>query len=163
MDYFSFLAELHMSLHHQGFDTHQSQNANQLKTFFPLWEKRSSRKQKILVFQINKTYMRSLCLPNWFQLLLPHHWHRNKWAVFYQSWNVQTCEFNQVHRRPWLETHAAFLSYDLITRLFSSSVKGVGLTRLYIVLGYTFEGGQSINSRTGDEPGVSWWHRRWRW
>lgn len=83
--------------------------------------------------------MRSLCYPNWFQLLLPHHWHRNKWAVFYQSWNVQTCESNQVHRRPWLGTHAAFLSYDLITRLFSTTVKGVALTRLDIVWSYTLE------------------------
>ncbi len=138
MDHFTLLAELDLSHHHRLFDIHHSQNANQLKTFFPLWEKHTSRKQKSGVSN-QQTYMRSLCLPNWFQLLLPHHWHRNKWAVFYQSWNVQTCEFNQVHRRLWLETHAAFLSYDLITRLFSPRVKGVGLTRLYIVLSYTFE------------------------
>ena len=47
---------------------------------------------------------------------------RNKWGCSVP--NVQTCEFNQVHRRLWLETHAAFLSYDSITRLFSSTVKG---------------------------------------
>lgn len=57
----------------------------------------------------------------WFQLLLPHHWHCKKKR---KSWNVQTCESNQVHRRLWLETYAAFFSYDLITRLFSSTVKG---------------------------------------
>lgn len=128
----------HLSHHHQVSGAHRRQNANQLRTFlFPSLRETHEQKAQKSVFQINKTYMRSLCLPNWFQLLLPHHWHRNKWAVFYQSWNVQTCEFNQVHRRLWLETHAAFLSYDLITRLFSSRVKGVGLCRLYIVSSYT--------------------------
>lgn len=90
------------------------------------------------------TNMRSPCPLNCFQLLLPHHWHRNKWAVFYQSRNVQTCEFNQVRRRLWLKPHAAFLSSDLITRLFSPALKKVGCTGLRVVLGYTFWGLLSV-------------------
>lgn len=108
--------QLHSSHHHQ--------------LFFPFFDSRHKTERNTRAeskksgISNQQTYIRSLCPLNWFQLLLPHHWHRNKWAVFYQSWNVQTCEFNQVHRRLWLETHAAFLSYDLITRLFSSRVRG---------------------------------------
>lgn len=144
---FSLWAELRFSHHHQVHDAHLSQRVNQPKRFSLIpfffflrethWQRAKKKTQKTGIPN-QQTYMRSLCPPNWFQLFLPHHWHCNKWAVFYQSWDVQTCEFNQVHRRLWLETHAAFLSYDLITRLFSSRVKGVGLTRLYIVLSYTF-------------------------
>lgn len=141
VDCLSLLAELHSSHHHQVLLRFiAAKQQNQLQTLFPSRRETHRQKAKKSVVSNQQTYMRSLCLPNWFQLLLPHHWQCNKWAVFYQSWEVQTCEFNQVHRRLWLETHAAFLSYDLITRLFSSRVKGVGLTRFCIVLSYMFEG-----------------------
>ena len=53
----------------------------------------------------------------------PLHIATTKQNVFYQSLNVQTCEFKRVHRRNvWWGTHAAFLSYDLITCLCSSNI-----------------------------------------
>lgn len=53
-------------------------------------------------------------------------------GFFFYS-KVQTCESNQVHSRLWFETYAAFLSSDLITRLFSCRVSGAGLSRSPIV------------------------------
>lgn len=55
------------------------------------------------------------------------------------------CESNQVHSWLWLETYAAFLSSDLITRLFSCKVSGVGLSRSHI-LSRTPCGGKSLIS-----------------
>lgn len=130
--------------------------------FLLLWLKHTSSEHKSGIPN-QQTYIRSLCLLNWFQLLLPHHWQCNKWAVFYQSWKVQTCEFNQVHRRIWLETHAAFLSYDLITRLFSFRVKGAGFITLNVVWSYALmEENILLAVRcdvSGTEPGTWWWHR----
>lgn len=61
---------------------------------------------------------------------------------FTQSSNAQICESNQVHSWLWLETYAAFLSSDLITRLFSCKVSGVGPSRSHIVFSRTPCGGQ---------------------
>lgn len=60
---------------------------------------------------------------------------------FSQSSNVQACGSNQVQSWLWLETYVAFLSSDLITRLFSHKVNGVGLSRSLIVLSRTPCGG----------------------
>lgn len=91
---------------------------------------------------------------NWFQLLLPHHWHCKKKK---KSWNVQTCESNQVRRRLWLETYAAFFSYDLITRLFSSTVKRGRTLQIAHCLDWSF----FFLSLTWCVCVVRWW--TWVW
>lgn len=158
----NFTLEPHLSHHHQIFDRPRQPNTTKpTPNSFPSLGETHKPKAENLVFQINKPTLGHSVLPNWFQLLLPHHWHCNKWAVFYQSCNSQTCESNQVHRRLWLETHAAFLSYDLITRLFSSTVKGgLGSQDCTFEFEEVLSGIWSVAS-SGAEPRWSWWHR-WR-
>ena len=108
--------------HHHHIDSALLAAKSRLKTVFFLcerkhtsWEQKSYSKSTQSTWGHSVSQIGSSCCCHITDI-------RNKWGCSVP--NVQTCEFNQVRRRLWLETHAAFLSYDSITRLFSSSVKG---------------------------------------
>lgn len=120
--------------------------------FFP--SLRETHGQKAKIWHSNTTTLHEVILsPKWVPVVVATS---QQMGCFLPKLKCPNIESNQVHRRLWLETHAAFLSYDLITRLFSSRVKGAGLSRLYIVLSYTFSWKTMVH-QSPDVYGV------WQW
>lgn len=155
-----------LSHHQQLSDSSRQPNANQnqLQT---LGETRQPRAEN-LVFQINKPTLGHSVLQIGSSCCCHITDIATNGLFSTKSCNSQTCEFNQVHRRLWLETHAAFLSYDLITRLFSSTVEdgegegGSGLGDCTSQLGLrTFYQVSGVPLRLALNPLRLWWHR-WR-